>query len=48
MLYPLYDFVGHLALKLYAKLSRNHYNKRLGSDSLVDNRRIPKSVHILQ
>jgi hypothetical protein len=43
------SFMKHLALKLYAsaKLSTNRYIKGLGTDSLVDNRRVPKPVHIL-
>ena len=38
------SFMKHLTLKLYAsaKLSRNQYIKRLGTDSLVDN----KPIHI--
>ena len=46
--YQAKKFMKHLALKLYAstKPSRNRYVKRLGTDSLVVNQRIPKPVHI--
>jgi hypothetical protein len=43
------SFIKHSDSKLQAsaRFSRNHYIKRLGADSLVDNRRIPKPVHII-
>ena len=43
------SFMKHLALKLYvfARSSRNKYISRLGTYTLVDNRRVPKPVHIL-
>ena len=42
-------FMKHLALKLYAcaRSSRNRYIKKLGTDSLVDNRMVSKPLHIL-
>jgi hypothetical protein len=43
------SFVKHLTLKLYvsAKRSRNQYISRLVINTLVDNRKVPKPVHIL-
>ena len=43
------SFMKYLALTLYysARSSRNKYIKRLGTDTLVDNRRVPKPVHII-
>ena len=43
------SFMKYLAFKLYssAKLNRNRYIERLGTDSLVDNRRVLKPAHIL-
>ena len=43
------SFIEHLALKSYAstKLSKNRYIKRLGTDSVVVDRRVKKPVHIL-
>ena len=42
-------YIKVLAMKLYAcaKVTRNWYIKKSGSDSLVDNRRVPKFSHIL-
>ena len=44
------SFMKHLALKLYVsdKRSRNKYICRLGTDTLVDNQRVPKRVHTLE
>jgi hypothetical protein len=41
------SFMEYLALKLYASArnSGNRYIKRLGTDSLINNRRVPKLVH---
>ena len=44
------SFMKHLPLELYAyaKLNRNSLFERLGTESLVDNRRVPKPVRILE
>ena len=43
------SFIKRLALKLYgsAKSSRNRYIKKLGTDTSVVNRRVPRPFHIL-
>ena len=43
------SFMKHLTLKLYvyARNIRSKYIKRLGTDTLDDNRRVSKPVHIL-
>ena len=43
------SFMKHLTFKLYAfaRNSKIRYIKRLGTVSLVENRRVPKPVHIL-
>ena len=43
------SFIKRLALKLYgsAKSSRNRYIKKLGTDTSVVNRRVPRLFHIL-
>ena len=44
------EYIKFLALKSYAsaKASKNRCIQKLGSDSLVDNQRVPEASHVLR